>query len=119
MSRAVARPIVRRAVEDGTPLDRDTPMVDTGTVAVWFWCPGCEQAHAVHVGGDHPGPKWGWNGSLDAPTFTPSILVKRHAGYESVCHSFVTNGRIQFLADSTHPLAGQTVDLPEPPEWLR
>ena len=29
------------------------------------------------------------------------------------CHSFVTDGRIQFLADCTHPLAGQTVDLPE------
>jgi hypothetical protein len=31
----------------------------------------------------------------------------------SVCHSFVTDGRIQFLGDCTHALAGQTVDLPE------
>jgi len=30
-----------------------------------------------------------------------------------VCHSFVTDGRIQFLGDCTHNLAGQTVDLPE------
>lgn len=32
-----------------------------------------------------------------------------------VCHSFVTDGRIQFLSDCTHSLAGQTVDLPEMP----
>jgi len=29
------------------------------------------------------------------------------------CHSFVTDGRIQFLADCTHALANQTVDLPD------
>ena len=29
------------------------------------------------------------------------------------CHSFVTDGRIQFLSDCTHALAGQTVDLPD------
>jgi hypothetical protein len=31
----------------------------------------------------------------------------------SICHSFVTDGRIQFLNDCTHSLAGQTVDLPD------
>jgi hypothetical protein len=31
----------------------------------------------------------------------------------NVCHSFVTDGRIQFLTDSNHALAGQTVDLPD------
>lgn len=29
-----------------------------------------------------------------------------------VCHSFVREGRIQFLGDCTHRLAGHTVDLP-------
>ena len=29
------------------------------------------------------------------------------------CHSFVRDGKIRFLADSYHELAGQTVDLPE------
>jgi hypothetical protein len=63
------------------------------------------------------GAQWGWNGSLDKPTFTPSILVK--ANYTSpnrlddICHSFVTDGKIQFLGDCTHELAGQTVDLPD------
>jgi len=34
-------------------------------------------------------------------------------GIPSVCHSFVTDGRIQFLTDCTHALAGQTVDIPD------
>jgi hypothetical protein len=31
----------------------------------------------------------------------------------SICHSFVRDGRIEFLSDCTHRLAGQTVDLPD------
>ena len=34
---------------------------------------------------------------------------------DDVCHSFVTDGRIQFLGDCTHKLAGQTVNIPEWP----
>ncbi len=30
-----------------------------------------------------------------------------------VCHSFITGGRIQFLGDCTHSLAGSTVELPD------
>jgi hypothetical protein len=30
-----------------------------------------------------------------------------------VCHSFVTDGQIQFLTDCTHALAGKTVELPD------
>ncbi len=32
------------------------------------------------------------------------------------CHTFITDGRIQFLGDCSHKLAGQTVDLPAWPE---
>lgn len=34
------------------------------------------------------------------------------------CHSFLHAGRWQFLGDSTHELAGQTVDLPPLPDYL-
>lgn len=116
--RAVSFPIVLRS----NPEAPDSELVDTGTVAVWFWCPGCEQAHAVYVGGNYTGPKWTWNGSVELPTFTPSILVNGREGLRNPavprCHSFVTNGRIQFLGDCTHALANQTVDIPRPPEWL-
>jgi hypothetical protein len=30
-----------------------------------------------------------------------------------LCHTFVTDGQIQYLGDCTHALAGQTVDLQE------
>jgi hypothetical protein len=30
-----------------------------------------------------------------------------------ICHSFITDGRIQFLGDCTHRLAGQTVPIPD------
>jgi hypothetical protein len=81
-----------------------------------FECPGCGLGHAVAV---RPatldnGHSWDWNGSLERPTFSPSINAawEQH-GQPQRCHSFVANGRIQFLGDCTHALAGQTVDLPE------
>ena len=89
---------------------------DDGSHYCWlFRCPGCEDTH--HVRG------WTWNGSKEAPTFSPSILVYSHQAMREdntiystpQCHSFVTDGRIQFLSDCTHALAGQTVDLPD---WI-
>ena len=83
-----------------------------------FWCPGCDQAHGIAFG-DGPGPRWEWNGDVDSPTFRPSIMVNR--GHENpaapVCHSFVTNGQIEFLADCTHEMAGKTVRLREWPGY--
>jgi hypothetical protein len=88
-----------------------------------FMCPGCKYHHTVWVvPGDHP--TWTYNGNPDLPTFTPSLLLytpalppsadwPRGKPQETLCHSFVTDGRIQFLPDSAHELAGKTVDLPE------
>jgi len=66
------------------------------------------------------GPRaWTFNGTLDQPTLSPSILVRWREwnadGSETnhACHSFVRDGRIEFLGDCTHALAGQTVDLSE------
>lgn len=95
---------------------------------VGFWCPGCRMMHQVRVEG---AGAWGFNGDYDRPTLTPSVLVTgtvrltdeeaervmRREPFEPRplrCHSFVADGRIQFLSDCTHELAGQTVAL-EPP----
>lgn len=82
---------------------------------VLFRCPGCGNAHQVGI--EPPAALiWGFNGNGDAPTFTPSIFVNpphAHNPGRPSCHSFVTDGRIQFLSDCTHALAGQTVDLPD------
>lgn len=94
--------------------------------AVVFQCPGCMTDHVVNVK-PIPGSYrrvWRFNGDGDRPTFTPSILVRTGCAVDpafvpedgdppEVCHSFVTDGRIQFLGDCTHELAGQTVELPD------
>lgn len=109
-----------------------------GAKSVVFHCPGCRESHTVRVAGPSA---WGWNGSLDAPTFTPSLLVRSghyapgHQGGDcwctynaenpaepspfrcQVCHSFIRDGRIEFLSDCTHELAGQTVEIPELPSF--
>lgn len=79
---------------------------------VGFHCPACGTQHTICVLGDK-GPVWDWDGSDAAPTFSPSInvVVERSDG-RRVCHSFVRGGRIQYLEDCTHRMAGLTVDLP-------
>lgn len=86
-----------------------------------FECPGCGELHGPAVQGSAPPgrPVWDWNGSIETPTISPSLLVRWEHGEERrpmVCHSFIREGRIEFLGDCTHALAGQTVDLlPWPP----
>lgn len=76
-----------------------------------FFCPGCKYSHPFHVGSVGR-PSWEWNGSMDKPTFTPSLLVFKDVP-EQRCHSYVTDGRIQFLGDCFHDLKNQTVEIPE------
>lgn len=87
-----------------------------GSQTVAIKCPGCLAAfpesharHGLNVANVHT-----WNGDVDRPTFTPSLMWNHEfggmpAGY--ICHSYITDGMIQFLSDCTHPLAGQTVEL--------
>ena len=79
-----------------------------------FHCPGCGYGHAVTVNGEKnsQGASWSWNGSMDKPTFTLSINCNSDSP-PNQCHSFVIDGRIQFLPDCFHDLKGQTVDIPD------
>lgn len=87
---------------------------------VFIHCPGCKSFHSLATQvRNHCGALWHWNGSLELPTFTPSLNVSWHYNksdgqrIEHRCHSFITAGKIRFLTDSTHELGGQTVDLLE------
>lgn len=67
-----------------------------------IFCPGCEEVHAIDS-------RWTFNGDMVVPTFNPSLLVtggKR-------CHSFIRDGKIEFLNDCSHALKSTTVPLPE------
>jgi hypothetical protein len=81
---------------------------------IWIWCPGCDEAHALRVNAKPPNTNWEWNGSLEKPTFRPSLLAMG----EKRCHSFIEDGKIRFLGDCQHELKNQTVPLPELPDWL-
>ena len=92
-------------------------------LGVIIQCPACGHAHVPRTAdandtypGAQPGPVWTFNGDMDKPTFSPSLLVTwgpPENPRKNICHSFVTDGKIQFLTDCTHSLAGQTVDLPD------
>ena len=86
---------------------------------------------------------WGFDGNLERPTFTPSVLVTS-GHYVSThkpgdrcwctyaaehpdspasfkcrrCHTFIKAGMVQFLNDCTHAFAGKTVPLPPLPSFL-
>lgn len=105
-----------------------------------YWCQGCEETHSVRTDGLGA---WGFDGNLAAPTFSPSVLVtsghyvsthkpgdrcwctynaehpNRPASFQCHrCHTFVVAGMVQFLADCSHALAGQTLPLPDLPAHL-
>lgn len=65
----------------------------------------------VMIGGTRAGTNnWTWSGSVEAPTLRPSVLSEGN-GWR--CHSWINDGRAQFLDDCSHELRGQTVDLLE------
>jgi len=99
-----------------------------------FECPGCKFTHFINTDPRNPAKNkeksvWGFNGNMDRPTFTPSILFRvgkyvpdltpeqiTHAeemGPESnlVCHSYVMDGIIKILPDSTFN-GGKSFELP-------
>jgi hypothetical protein len=89
----------------------------------------CEVSEATHVELNMPGPIptrhipvilkgnragthcWSWNGDVENPTLKPSILTRTGADFEVICHSWVNDGKVQFLGDCSHELAGQTLEL--------
>lgn len=60
---------------------------------------------------------WSWNGDINKPTLKPSVLsVCPHVDGEIRCHSFINDGKAQFLNDCSHEFAGRTLDLLEVPD---
>jgi len=81
------------------------------------WCPACEKLHLIRTEGP---VTWDFDGDLEAPTFSPSVKIT-FGGYagDPVCHYFIERGQIRFCPDSTHLKAGQTVPMPDLPDYLK
>jgi hypothetical protein len=85
-------------------------IIEAADGTLMFFCPGCGEHHGINR-------TWQFNEDFENPTISPSIRVStldkpEHAS-RTICHSFVREGKIQFLSDCVHSLAGQTVDLPD------
>ena len=75
----------------------------------YFYCPACKENHQIALSENDCGfPIWTWNGDTEKPTISPSILVQWP--YHR-CHSFIRDGKIEYLSDCTHELAGKTIEL--------
>lgn len=91
--------------------------------ALMFVCPGCafngmSGLHMLPVNSKVKSPSWDWDGNLEAPTVSPSILTKWwHLSNQVVCHSFLKAGVFEYLGDCTHQYANQHVPIPNLPTW--
>lgn len=89
-----------------------------------FICPGCYTfgeyntgLHMLPINTDKTSPAWTWDGNLDSPTISPSILTGKNTPSRR-CHSFLTQGIFEFLSDCTHDLAGLKVPMLDLPDWF-
>lgn len=87
-------------------------LANVGDGMLSHYCPGCKSRHMIAVYEPFPnGALWTFDGNAESPTFSPSINIV------GACHYFIRAGKIEFCGDSKHDLAGQTVDLPDLPNW--
>ena len=97
---------------------------DEGNGMFSFYCPGCGHNHVYFIAGHGHRLEWNFNGDVNNPTFSPSLLNRTGSYAEptyidppeippTICHLFVTEGKIIYCGDCTHHLSGQTFQLPE------
>lgn len=68
-----------------------------------FHCPGCKHSHTFDE-------SWTFNGDMEKPTFSPSLLNwLPNDPYR--CHLFIRDGKIEYLSDCSHELAGKIIDM--------
>lgn len=84
-----------------------------------FYCPACKYDHYVRVSStDKSLSIWTVTGvKEDKPTVSPSLLINARCHQRNpkaiLCHSFIRDGKIQYLNDCTHSMAGQTIEIPD------
>jgi len=75
-----------------------------------FYCPGCGCEHGVWTTRLNKNKAmWIFDDNMDNPSIEPSITIKK--GNQTLCHLYIKNGKIEYLADCRHKLAGKTVEM--------
>ena len=78
-------------------------------------CPACRDHHEQNMGRHFLDDRWTFNKNLTLPSFSSSLLVHEIEEMKDIfpkCHSYINDGKIWYLDDCTHAMAGQTVELP-------
>ena len=99
-----------------------------------FVCLACGNCHWIRTKGKQP--IWTLTGlENNEPTISQSILVRGTVPITDeeadrimhgekiipkplVCHSFVRNGKIEYLSDCSHGYAGKSIELPDFDKWV-
>ena len=85
-------------------------LIEKENERAYFYCVGCKSHHGISLA---PG-RWTFDGNLEQPTVNPSVLsyYEDESGKRIVtCHLFIRAGRLKYLSDCQHELAGKTVDM--------
>ena len=102
---------------------------DDGLIGYNVICPGCRTFEVKHLACRHmfltvpfgAHPVWEFDGNMERPTFSPSLLMKSDwwnpeteaFDIQLQCHFFLRDGIFEYLDDCNHKLAGQNVPMVE------
>jgi len=97
---------------------------DNDRSTYFCYCPGCQEYHSLHTGRPNAdGIRLEYNNSPEFPSFRPVPIGRiinsglnrsKHANDPNwKCVFTIKFGKISFSNDSSHNLAGTTVDLPD------
>lgn len=75
-----------------------------------YYCPGCNRCHTIPIAPDGTEEPWDFNDNLEKPTVLPAIVIEDGDGTK-VCQHFITDGKISYLENSKHALAGHVVEM--------
>jgi hypothetical protein len=85
-----------------------------------FWCPACKEGHDFATRYPNFTNPWQFNGNIEQPIFSPSLLMNRHKtdyqGCGPRCHLVLTDGVINYQGDCEHEFAGKAVEMVDIPE---
>ncbi len=94
----------------------------------YFFCPGCNNVHAVNIDISRPLNQTycDYNQNAQAPSLSAPVRIdssgrdpKSLAMRIRICDSQITDGFITYSEDTTHEFTGKRLALSPVPDWLQ